>query len=44
MAGVLMGESCLVNSSVYLQIDLSNCETDTEGTHLVISLSLAIHH
>lgn len=36
-----MGGSCLVNSSVYLQIGLADSEADTEGTHLVISLQLS---
>lgn len=38
---VCMGGSCLVNSSVYLQIGLAVSEADTEGTHLVISLQLS---
>lgn len=36
-----MGGSCLVNSSVYLQIGLADSEADTEGTRLVISIQLS---
>lgn len=38
--GVFVGGSCLVNSSVYLQIDLAGSEAGNEGTHLVIPLQL----
>lgn len=41
ITGVCMGGSCLVNSSVYLQIGLADSEADTEGTHLVISIQLS---
>jgi len=41
-ACVCMGGSCVVNSSVYLQMHLTGAETDTEGTALVISLQLSL--